>query len=171
MIERYRAYVQSRPLQGWLLAVAVGLAVSRVLTWIMPDKGGHGPPFFYVLACVAFTSPTVSLMMRLSEQGRREKPIPPAQEQAVARLSLASSVCGVGALAVGIIGRWAGWPLDTRVAWLTASMIAAAVAAMLGYDVRQTRAGRWGVVLSAAWFMLLAVYVLVMVLRRTAGHA
>lgn len=125
---------------------------------------------FLILAFVAFTQPTVHLMIRLSEEGRRERPISPVQEHAVARLSLAASMCGVGALAVGIISRQAGWPLGTRVAWLTASMIAAAVVALIGYGVRQTQLGRWGMRLSAAWGVFLMVYVLVALLRRAAGH-
>ena len=171
MMEQYRAYVQTHPLQGWLIAVSVGLALCRVLTWAMPDLGKHGPPFFLILACVAVSSPTVHLMMRLSEEGRREGPIPPEQERGIAALSLAAGVCALGALAVGAAGRWAGWPLDTRVDLLSASFLAAAVAAALGYGVRQTRAGRWGVGLSVAWGPLLVVYIVVRLLWRTAGHA
>ena len=171
MMERYRTYILARPLQGWFLAVAVCLAVSRVLTWIMPDKGSHGLPSFYVLACVAFASPTVNLMMRLSEQGRRERPIAPEQERGIAALSLICGVCALGALAVGAAGRWMGWPLDMRLGCLTASMLAAAMAAALGYGVRRTRAGRWAVGLSAAWGPLLVVYVVVRLLWRARGHA
>ena len=169
MLERYRRYIQSHLLEGWAIQVAVVLAFTRVLTWVWPDKSD--PSWFLVLICMAFVQPTFSLMMRLSEEGRRERPLPPSQERAIGVLSLVASVCAIGALSVGTFGRWAGWPLDTRVAWLIASFIAAVVAAMLGYGMRQTRAGRWGVGLSVAWGLLLVVYVLVMLLRRAAGYA
>ena len=170
MLKHYREYVQTNPLQGWAIQIAVLLTLAGVLAWVRPNSARSEPSWFLVLICMAFVQPTFSLMMRLSEEGRRERPLPPSQERAIGLISLVASVCGIGSVAVGIFGRWAGWPLDTRVAWLMVSFIAAVVAAMLGYGVRQTRAGRWGGRLSVAWGLLLVVYVVVMLLH-AAGHA
>jgi len=168
MLRRYREYIQANPFQGWAINVVVLIAVSRFLTWVLPNSARSDPSWFLVLICMAFVQPTFSLMLRLSEG---QRPLAQAQERAIAVLSLAASLCAIGALAAGIFGRWAGWPLDTRVAGFMASFIAAVVAAMLGYGMRQTRAGRWGAALSMAWGVLLVVYVLVMLLRRGAGYA
>lgn len=105
MLSRYRAYMQAHPLQAWVISVAVLLAFSRVLTWARPDPAKHGPFAFLFLTCLAFLNPTVYLMMRLSDVGRRERPISPPQERGIGRLALASSVCSLGALAVAMVGR------------------------------------------------------------------
>jgi len=171
MLERYRTYILAHPLQGWLIAVTAGVVISYVFTWVIPDSGNHSPSEFLLLVCVAFSSPTAILMMRLSEHGRREKPITPEQEQGIATLSLIAGVCAIGALTAGIVSRWIGWPLGVRVGWLTASMLAAAIAAALGYGLRSSRGGRWAVRLSAGWGMLLVFDIVGSLLWRAAGHA
>ena len=173
MPTRYRHYIQANPLQGWALQVVILLVFSRILTWLLPDsdKSGFHSSSFFICAFIAVTQPTIFLWKRLSEEGRRDNPLSPIQERNIGRLSLAAALCGLGALAAGLLSRWAGWPYSIRVDWLLASFFAVLIAASLGFGVRRTRMGWWGVRLSSSWAVLLVIYVLAMLLWRASGHS
>jgi hypothetical protein len=157
MLKRCQQYMEEKPLQGWLIRVAVLLVFWATLYAVAPGRKNLGLANLY--AGSVFGVPTFYLVRRFSDERRHEKPISPRQEFGVGTLSLIAAVCSISAEMALIVARRFGIALSDAVALrlLMLFSMSALLSLALGYAARHSRVGRCGLLISTIWLSLLVI--------------
>ncbi len=170
MLKRCQMWTEANPLWNWMLSVAVWLAFSLTVFFVVPGPKTPGLVLLPMIL-IALTGPTHSLTVRLSEAGREARPVSPSQERGVGLLAVLAFVCSIGTFGVCLFGARMGWPMGRVGGMLIGFSVSTLLSLRLGYAARHTAAGRWGMRLTSGWLVLMLSAVLVMTLRHVFLHS
>ena len=134
MLKRYQNYAQSNPLSSWLIGVAVLFALN--LTFFRGSLGPRNPEHLLWLAVFTLSAPTANLLTRLSEEQRRERPVPPRQEEGIGLLSLSALGVSLGAWGTLALHKHMGLSLPTESAHWLLHLFSASALLSLGAQIR-----------------------------------
>lgn len=148
--------MRTNPLHAWVVSVVFLLTFYLTLFWSFP--GQKKPGLIMMFVCFALGQPTWGLVQRFTHERQRELPIPFQQEIAVAFLSLFALVCSVCAFGTVCLSKRLGLLLPTQGVWLLMVFSGSALLSLaFGYASQQTKAGQWGMKLSAAWLLFIVI--------------
>lgn len=155
MLQRYREYLRDTPVQAWLTNVSCLFSVFAALNVAFPSRNNFG------MANLNFGDilgwPTFLLLYRFSDQQQQKNPISAFQQKAVGILSLLALGSSVAAKRAPTLYTYLGLtiPPSVEMTMLVWFSVSALLAVALGYAARRSKVGRMGLVLSAAWLVVI----------------